>query len=246
MPSHELVTINGFDPYVVKDTFEAQGCPVELVKASNVLLVPTDPGSAVECSDGRKLARRKKHGPKQFGAFLSIAAGRTGGNMNGLVEAFMILRDLGYTPGLHGDEEGEDQCGFRLLWMDGRLTTVAHQWSMSQDLLLRSKIRTEHLLKTAAGAELGLQITEPEVEWKEVVEAAGGRCMTVLSKHREEAIRINPFFGMTEDNQQYDRFHIDDWLADAAGIPLLTRCAVADETVRKLKPDAARVEMLIR
>lgn len=49
---------------------------------------------------------------------------KTKGTVEGAERAKKIVRDIGFIPGIHGDDHGELSCGFFTLWTEGRLTNV--------------------------------------------------------------------------------------------------------------------------
>ncbi|MFA5933295.1 MAG: cadmium-containing carbonic anhydrase [Microgenomates group bacterium] len=225
----ELIKSPGFDPFIIGDVLAERGWKTEQVKVSNVDLVPTDEGAAAECGDGRFgiLPNRKKYGPAIFGGVNAICALKTGGDWNGFMHAAEDLRRLGFTPGTHGAVHHGEGCGQFGLWKNGLLESAIHSCSLPFELMERIG---------SIGAD-GI---------KAFMEILGGKHFRLPGEHEEEALRWNPFIGLTERAFDGSRFRNDDWLLEMiGGILLDKRINYNAEVVEKLKPDCKKVEILI-
>lgn len=224
----ELITCSDFDPFIVQDSFAAQGWVTEMVKASNVDLVQTDEGAAVECGDGRfDKILRKKYGPRVFGGVNAIAALKTGGDWNGFMQAAEELRRFGIAPGTHGAVHHGEGCGQFGLWKNGLLESAVHRCSLPFELMERlGSVGTDGI--------------------KALMDVLGGKHFRLPGEHEEKVLRWNPFIGTTEKSFEGDKFKNDDWLLSIlGGISLAKRIAFNEETVRKLKSDCTKVEILV-
>lgn len=225
----ELQTYPGFDAYKIEDYFAQKGWETELVKVSNVDLVPVDPDAAAECGDGRfdKLDSRKKFGPRIFGGFSAIAALKTGGDLIGYRLAALELRRIGLRPGTHGAEHEGEGCAWFGLWRDGKLKSVMHNCSLPF-----------HLIE-----QLGITATE----WiKMLMDHWGGKHFTLPGSHEEKGLRWNSFIGTTERSTTGDRLMNDDWVMyKIGGISLPKRLNFNAETVEKIRPDCTKVEIIV-
>jgi hypothetical protein len=132
-------------------------------------LVKVEAQGLVHCVDGRKGDKEDKmRGPKLQGGVLGVMAlGVKRGDKQGLREAVRVVKEKGYVPGIHGDQDhGGEGCGFGKLWSQGQL---------------------EDLPK--------LELT-PE-EMREVVEEMGGAYVELSGGHEEKLVRANLVKGMT-------------------------------------------------
>ena len=73
----------------------------------------------------------------------------------------------------------------------------------------------------------------------------GGKHFKLNGNHKEEATRLNPFRDYTEALADGLRFRIDDWFMADLGIPDERRFFKIAEAIEKLKPDAAKLEIIV-
>lgn len=214
----ELKTVDNYSQNEILDFFSARGWPVIFVPVSEVNLVPTTPGAALECGDGRfdLYPHREMHGPRVFGQVNALQAMLTRGDHDGLKLARELLKELGYTPGTHTN------CGYYDRWVAGEFKHVIFH----PDIKLHDVI-------------IGTWL-------KRVMKLMGGKHFRIDGYHQEEATRLNPFIHTTEDAVDGKRFRVDDWLLALIGIPGWRRWLQIAETVEKLRPEATKLEILTR
>ena len=220
----------GFNVDEIADYFNSKrGWPVKTISRDNVDLVPVQNGAALECADGRfdQLTDRETHGygVRVLGGINFFMALETKGNMVGLLKATELLKPLGATPGTHSADHGG--CGFADLWIEEKLKSALHPYELD-------------------GVRGGLRIGP----WlKSTMEQLGGKHHRVNGNHREVAVRLNPFRGYTERANCGSRFRIDYcFIKDAIAnldIPFQQELFMIAETVELLRPEAARLEIII-
>lgn len=214
----KLITHPYYNPDETAEYFDKRCWPVVLVPRSSVELVQTEKGAALECADGRfdNCPNRKFYGPRIFGGVNVVAAMITGGDSAGFIRAARLVEGMGYSPGTHSAEHGG--CGYYDLWADGSLTSALYP-------LDKASFSRIHI--------------------KNLMELAGGKHFKLNGEHVEEAVRLNPYFGTTEKAEDCKRFRVDDWFLAYLGVPAERRYAKIMESVEKLKPDAARCEIIV-
>lgn len=232
MPNRvELTPFPGFNPYHVEDFYGNRGWETELVKVSNVVLVPQNRGAALECGDGRvdEYGKKKLYGPRIFGQVNAVAALVTGGDMFGFIDAIRLVRQKGFAPGTHGAEHEGEGCGMYGLWRNDMYKTV--------DL---------HPLRISAEAFEEMEISP--TQWiKLQMKLFGGKHFTLPGLHTEEALRWNPFMWLTEQSSTGKRFKVDDGFL-AEEVDFERRNSFTAETVELLtkdKPEIRKIEILI-
>lgn len=232
MPRTEYKTHPSYSPQEVHEFFEDRGWPVKLITKSEVDLTIVAKDAALECGDGRfdNCPGKDINGPRVLGGINAVAAMVTGGTYEGYFKATQLVKEMGYNPGTHSDEgEGNDGegCGFYLLWLKGKLKSAKYPY----------EIKTEDI--TRSGINLG--------DWLRVnMRLLGGKHFRLNGQHVEEGVRLNPFIGLTEVAQDCKRFRIDDWFLAQLGVTPEQRYLKIAETVEQLKPDAKKMEIIIR
>lgn len=218
-----LEAYTGFNPDIIVRYFTERGWPVSLIPYSDVHLVTVQKGAPLECGDGRfdELKDRESRGVRVFGGINAIMAILTGGDEVGLERAKYLIEKFGATPGTHSAEEGG--CGYADLWMNNLLESALYPHEL-------------HLLRGSERIGQRLQ---------EAMTALGGRHFRLNGNHKEEGVRINPFRNNTEGATDGRRFRIDDWFMADLGVPDKVRFFKIAETVEKLKPGAAKLEIII-
>lgn len=213
----------GFNPDKMIAYFDTRRWPVETIQRGNVNLVAVTRGAALECGDGRfdQLKNREAYGVRILGGVNAIMAMHTGGNTVGLLRATELLKRFGATPGTHSADEGG--CGYADLWMAGKLESAVHPYEFVQE---------------RGGLKLGAWL-------KSRMELNGGKHFILNGNHLEEAVRLNPFRRLTEVANDGRRFRIDDWFMADMGFPDELRWFKIAETVEQLKPEAARLEIIV-
>lgn len=217
-------TYIGFNPEKVADYFAKRGWKINTLSREEVNLVKVTKGAALECGDGRfdTLEGRESYGARVFGGVNAVMALHTGGGEIGLYRATELIKKFGATPGTHSAEHGG--CGFVDLWMAGKLTSAPYKYRL--DRIGRG------------GIKLGL--------WLEnLMEGNGGKHFRLNGGHIEQAVRLNPFRGFTEQADDGLRFRVDDWFLAGLGITDSVRFLNIAETVEQLKPDARKIEIIV-
>lgn len=214
-----------FNLYKLANYFSKQGWPVSPMSLDTVKLARVTKGAALECGDGRfdQLPRRKAHGIRVFGGINAVMALHTGGDEVGLQRATELIQKFGATPGTHSAEEGG--CGYADLWIQGLLRSAIYPYQLH-----------EHVNR--GGLRLGVRLTD-------LMRSLGGKHFRLNGNHMEQAVRLNPFRGYTEDAIDGLRFRVDDWFMADLGIPDEVRWFKIAEAVEKLKPDARRLEIIV-
>lgn len=215
----------GFNPEKVAEYFSRRNWPVDTLPRKKTTLVRVGRGAALECGDGRfdTLEDRTTRGPRVFGGINAVMALITGGNEIGLIKAKELIRKYGVTPGTHsGDHSG---CGYADLWIAGKLQHAIYPYQLENDV-------------DRGGLRLGRWLTD-------LMETLGGKHFRLNGNHKEEAVRLNPFRRLTEAAYDGSRFRVDDWFLADLGIPDEVRWFKIAEVVEKLKPEAARLEIIV-
>jgi hypothetical protein len=222
----EYKTHPNFDPEEVEYFFGKRGWPVSRLRPTDVELMEATKGAALECADGRSdnFPGEEMYGPRVFGGINAVAAMLYGGDFDALHEAARKVRSMGFAPGTHSAEHGG--CGCVDLWMQNNLDSAVFRYAL----------RTEEITKN--GIKLG--------DWLRVqMKLMGGKHIRLRGEHIEEAVRLNPFIGLTEKADDARRFRSDDWVLNELGVPNRQRYLKVAECVEKLKPDATKIEILI-
>lgn len=221
----DLETYIGFNAEKAMEYFADRGWPVTEIPSGETTLVVVTPGAALECGDGRfdQLVRRKAHGIRVFGGINAIMAILTGGDEDGLKRATYLISKYDATPGTHSADEGG--CGYADLWIAGELESAIYPYEL-QDRMERGGERIGHNLQTS-------------------MKDLGGKHFRLNGNHKEEGLRVNPFRGLTEIANDGLRFRVDDWFMADLGVPDRVRWFKIAETVEKLKPEAAKLEIII-
>ncbi len=223
MPQLEVYT--GFNPDTITEYFVGRGWPVRTMPSQVVNLVKVTRGAALECGDGRfdQLEERKAHGVRVFGGINAIMAIHTGGNEVGLQRATELIQMFGANPGTHSADHGG--CGFAELWIAGELKSAIYPYRLEEEI-------------ERGGGRVGQWLVDR-------MRSLGGKHFRLNGNHYEEGIRLNPFRGYTEAAIDGLRFRVDDWFLAGLGVPDKVRFFKIAEAVEKLKPDAARLEIII-
>lgn len=223
MPNYEAYT--GFNPDKTAKFFETRGWPVNTIQRQELRLVRVTPGAPVECGDGRfdQLEDRKTHGVRILGGINVVMAMLTGGDEVGLQRAAELLIKNGATPGTHSAEVGG--CGYADLWMANRLESARYPYQL-------------HGVLNKEGRRWGECL-------EDIMGDFGGRHYRLNGNHKEEGVRLNPFKGYTEVAKDGSRFRMDDWFMVGLGITDWLRWFKIAEVVEKLKPEAAKLEIII-
>lgn len=216
-----LEVYTGFDPEEIDKHFQDRGWqPATFIPKEETRLVRVPKDAPVECGDGRfdHLEDRTTHGVRILGGVNSIMALLTGGDEIGLQRAIDLLDKKKVKPGTHHD------CGYATLWMAGRLDSARYPYKL-------------HRIDRG-GSTWGDWLTN-------VMRNSGGKHYMLNGNHKEEGVRLNPFRGYTEAVYDGSRFRIDDWFMADLGIPDFVRFFKIAEVVEKLKPDAAKLEIIV-
>lgn len=235
----KLEVYTGFNPEKIAEYFTERKWPVITIPVSTVKLVRITKGAALECGDGRfdqlqnralvaedqreEGASHHVRGIRVLGGINAIMATLTGGDEVGLQRATEILKRFGIAPGTHSADEGG--CGYADLWMQGKLESAVYPYQLHESMN-RGGLRLGHLLT-------------------ELMDSLGGKHYRLNGNHKEEGVRLNHFRRTTEAALDGSRFRIDDWFMADLGIPDRVRFFNIAETVEKLKPDAAKLEIII-
>ena len=220
----KLETYIGFKADKTTNFFLRRNWPVVQIPVAETKLVKVTKGAALECGDGRfdTLEDREKYGIRVFGGINAIMALHTGGDENGFKRAVRLVRKFGAEPGTHSAEEGG--CGYVDLWMAGELKSARYPYELNQ--MDKGGLRLGHWLR-------------------DLMRQHSGKHFRLNGNHQEEGVRLNPFIGYTEDANDGLRFRVDDWFMAEIGTPDEVRFFKIAETVEKLKPAAARLEIII-
>lgn len=220
----KLETYTGFNPDKIADYFSKRKWPVTTIPRQEINLVEVKRGAALECGDGRfdQLEGRKAHGIRILGGINAVMALHTGGDEDGLERAMDLIKKFGATPGTHSAEEGG--CGYADLWIEGELDSAIHPYELGE--------------VDKGGLKIG--------QWLATrMKGLGGKHFRLNGNHMEEAVRLNPFEGYTEDADDGLRFRVDDWFMAGLGLRDHIRFYKIAETVEKLKPEATKLEIII-
>lgn len=223
--SYEVYT--GFNPEKIAEYFSGRGWPVTTISIGDVKLVRVTKGAPLECGDGRfdhLEERGLVRGVRILGGVNAIMATLTGGDEVGLQRATELLRRFDVTPGTHSAEKGG--CGYADLWIAGELESAKHLYEL-------------HTTMRRGGLRLGQCL-------RETMNSLGGTHYRLNGNHKEEGVRLNPFRGYTEAADDGLRFRIDDWFMAGLGIPDRIRFFKVAETIEKLKPEATKLEVIVR
>lgn len=234
---HEIYT--GFNPENIANYYLGRGWEVKTITVGEVKLAKVTKGAPLECGDGRfdQLEDRNivtadqweggldlhVRGVRILGGVNAIMAILTGGDEVGLQRATELLHRVGVAPGTHSAEMGS--CGYADLWIQGKLESARYAYQL-------------HETMNRGGLRLGQRLGE-------VMRDLGGRHYRLNGNHKEEGVRLNPFRGSTEIAFDGSRFRVDDWFMADLGIPDAIRWFKIAEVVEKLKPEAARLEIII-
>lgn len=218
-------TYVGFNPNKIADYFTARGWPVTTIPLSEITLAKVSKGAALECGDGRfdQLDKRGANGVRVFGGINAIMAIHTGGDEVGLQRAAYLIKKFGVNPGTHSAEEGG--CGYADLWIAGKLKSAVYPYGLGEDIEI-------------GGLRIGQWLINK-------MEALGGKHFRLNGNHMEEGVRLNPYRGYTEIANDGLRFRIDDWFMADLGIPDGVRFFKIAEAVEMLKPEAAKLEIIV-
>lgn len=221
---NKLETYTGFNPEKIADYFQKRNWPVMFFPGEAVVLVEVGAGAALECGDGRfdQLEKRHLHGVRVLGGINAIMATLTGGDEIGLERAVDLVKKAGFAPGTHSAEHGG--CGYADLWIQAQLESALYPYEL--DGIDRGGLR------------IGAWLRRKMSNW-------GGRHFRLNGNHNEVGVRLNPFRGLTEKAEDGMRFRIDDWFMADLGIPDSVRWFKIAETIEKLKPDAANLEIIV-
>lgn len=217
-------TYIGFNPDKIADYFSARKWPVIMFLRQNTTLVEVTKGAALECGDGRfdQLEGRKAYGVRVFGGINAIMAIHTGGDEIGLQRATELIEKFGVTPGTHSAEYGG--CGYADLWIAGELKSAKYPYRLGEEI-------------EKGGLRIGQWLAHR-------MRLCGGKHFRLNGNHMEEAVRLNPFRGLTEAANNGLEFRVDDWFMADLGIPDEVRWFKIAEAVEKLKPDAKKLEII--
>lgn len=233
-------TYEGFNPDKMTEYFMGRGWPVETIPIGQVKLAKVTKNAPLECGDGRfdQLEDRsvtsedqlwqeglepKVRGVRILGGVNAIMAILTGGNEVGLQRATELLQRFNVAPGTHSADNGG--CGFVDLWIQGELKSAVYPYELYE-------------VMDRGGLKLGKRL-------REVMRGLGGRHYRLNGNHKEQGVRVNPFVEYTEDAYDGSRFRIDDWFMLKLGVSDSVRWFKVAETIEKLKPEAARLEIII-
>lgn len=223
-----LETYTGFNPEKMALYFQGRDWPVSVTPVNEVKLVKVTKGAPSECGDGRfdELEGRTPnvHGVRILGGINSIMALLTGGDKVGLQRATELLKRFDVSPGTHSAEEGG--CGYADLWIQGKLESAMYQYELHEMINNRGSLR------------VGQRLTE-------MMRDLGGEHYRLNGNHKEVGVRLNPIRGYTENARDGSRFRIDDWFMADLGLPDSARWFKIAETVEKLKPEAANLEIIV-
>lgn len=235
----KLEVYTGFDPEKITNYFTGRKWSVRTIPVNEVKLVRVTKGAPLECGDGRfdQLEDRDLipedqreegmghhvRGVRVLGGINAIMAMLTGGDEVGLQRGTEILKRFGIAPGTHSADKGG--CGYADLWIQGMLEHAKYPYEL-------------HEAMNKGGLRLGHRLIE-------LMTISGGKHYRLNGNHKEEEVRLNPFRGLTELAHDGSRFRIDDWFMADLGIPDLERFFKITETVEKLKPEAAKLEIIV-
>lgn len=214
----------GFNPEKAAEYFLRRGWSVEALPRQNVVLVRVGKGAALECGDGRfdRFEKRQLYGVRVLGGINAVMATITGGDEVGLERAVELTKKAGFAPGTHSAEHGG--CGYADLWIQGELKSALYPYEL--DGIDRGGLR------------IGQWLSKTMRKW-------GGWHFRLNGNHLEEGVRLNPFVGLTEKAEDGARFRVDDWFMAGLGVPDKVRFFKIAETVERLKPDAAQLEIIV-
>ncbi|GEM_PF-3807500 len=235
----KLEVYTGFNPEKIAHYFVGRKWPVTTIPVQEVKLVRITKGAPLECGDGRfdgfqdrdLIAEDQREeggshhvrGVRVLGGINAMMAMLTGGDEVGLQRATDILIRFGMAPGMHSAEKGG--CGYADLWIQGLLESALYPYKL-------------HASMNKGGLRLGQSLAE-------VMNSLGGKHYRLNGNHKEQGVRLNPFRRYTESAHDGSRFRIDDWFMADLGIPDRVRFFKIAETVEKLKPDAAKLEIIV-
>ncbi len=224
--SRRLEVFTGFNPISTTKYFEQHGWDVRPVYDSDIKLVKVQRNSALECGDGRfdDYPDREMYGPRVFGGINAVQALITGGDVIGLLRATELVAKFGFTPGTHSAEHGG--CGYFDLWKEGKLDHANYNYVAPQEEEIKGFKRFGSWL------ELTLKLYH-------------GKHFRLNGDHQEQAVRLNPFKGYTDISGNGSRFKVDDWFLADLGVPDHKRFHKIRETVEKLRPEAAKLEIIL-
>ncbi len=222
-----LEVYTGFSPDKIGDYFNGKrGWPVTTLPKTSVELVRVKNGAPLECGDGRfdQLEDRESqgYGVRILGGVNAIMAILTGGDEVGLDRATELLKHFGAAPGTHSADEGG--CGYADLWMEGKLKSAIYPYELSG--VDRGGLRIGNWLKAT-------------------MEQLEGRHYRLNGNHQELGVRLNPFRNYTEAARDGLKFRIDDWFMAGLGVPDNVRFFKIAETIELLKPEAAKLEIIV-
>lgn len=217
----ELKTHPSHNLQELEDFFNDRNWPVTYIPVADTQLVIAQHGEALQCADGRS-DFLDEYGPRVFGGINSVAAMLTGGDLKGFQRAAIKVSELGFAPGTHSADHGG--CGYCDLWVANDLRTAIFPYQLG---IIGRQVKTGQLLR-------------------DLMKLLGGKHVKLNGQHQEEAVRLNPFIGYTEKVRNGKRFRNDDWVLAQLGVPPRQRYYKIAECVEKLKPDAAKLEVLIK
>ncbi|MBI2330402.1 hypothetical protein HYU94_03350 [Candidatus Daviesbacteria bacterium] len=214
----------GFNPDRVAEYFKGRNWPVITIPRQEITLVNVDKDASLECGDGRfdNFEKRKLHGIRILGGINAIMAILTGGDEVGLEKATELIKKFGVTPGTHSADHGG--CGYADLWMAGELKSAIYPYKLHD--------------VDRGGLRIG--------QWlRREMKRLGGAHIRLNGNHMEEGVRLNPFRGLTEKAEDGLRFRTDDWFMADLGVPDEVRWFKLAEVIEKLKPEAAKLEVIV-
>lgn len=209
-----------FDPGQIEDYLYRRGWKqVEQIRSSNFLLAPVSKDASILCIDGRNALSDEvdPRAPKIPGGLNAIALTLTGGDTVGFNAAARLVKQSGFRPGTHGDEEEGEGCGLFKLWKYGLLSSAVYPLSVPYESF-----------KT-----IGLTSTD----WIKLKQAQWGGDHYTLPEHHQETRAVFNYTQGSTVLPEVDAFVFDKWYLRQLGVPYQRSLNLISETVLQLARD---------
>lgn len=204
------------------DTLYNAGLAVDLILPNEVPLVAVDPGSALECIDGRtgKLQNRKKYGYRVPGGSDFLQMTQYGGDFVGFNAGAKATIDAGLRPGTHNN------CGAFGLWESGKLESVPFPLEINDEMLRKYNLTKGDFVRLWTKRYNGKHFD-----------------LKSLGQHEEKELIINPFIGFTI-RPNPEEFVYDHAISKLLNIPPQIAVSVLIEVAHELASHIQRVQLL--